>query len=156
MKSLVIVACLGGLAAADVHTNKASRVSIDVPKTYQMTDKDDVIRGESADKAVALFQWNVDTSDPAEAEKRLATELYSMIGSLAWDTPRAAKVGGMAASWIDGTGRSVGNTLEIHMVLAGPTPTRQHVIVAAIVDHAKAGAHKAEITAILRSLKRTK
>jgi hypothetical protein len=156
MKSLAIVVLLANAAAADVHINKVSKVSVDVPKTYKMTDKDDVIRGESADHAVALFQWNVDTSDPAEAEKQLATELYAMIGSLTWDKPRSEKVGGMAASWIDGTGRSVGNMLDIHMVLAGPTAAKKHVIVAAIVDHAKADAHKAEITAILKSLKPAK
>jgi hypothetical protein len=121
-----------------------------------MTDKDDVIRGESADHAVAVFQWNVDTSDPAEAEKLLATELYSMIGSLQWDKPRSDKLNGLDATWIDGTGRSVGNTLDIRMILAGPTGARKHVILATLVDHAKADAHKAEIAAILKSLKPAK
>jgi hypothetical protein len=156
MKSLAILVALCGLAAADVHTNKVSKVSVDVPKTYKMTDKDDVIRGESADHAVAVFQWNVDTSDPAEAEKLLATELYSMIGSLQWDKPRSEKVNGLDATWIDGTGRSVGNTLDIRMILAGPTGAKKHVILATIVDHAKADAHKAEIAAILKSLKPAK
>lgn len=156
MKSLAILLLLAGGAAADVHTNKVSKVSVDIPKTYKMTDSDTVIKGESADHAVAVFQWNVETGDPAEAEKQLSTELYSMIGSLAWEKPRSEKVNGLDATWIDGTGRSVGNTLDIHMVLAGPTGARKHVILAAIVDHAKADAHKAEITAILKSLKPAK
>jgi hypothetical protein len=153
MKALVVLVGLCGIAAADVHTNKAAKVSVDIPKTYKMTETSDVMRGESADKAVALFYWNIDTSDPAEAEKKLAGELYSMVGSLQWQKPKAQKVHGMEAQWIDGSGRSVGDTLDIRMVLASAA---RPVMVVAIVDHAKADAHKAEIDGILKSLKPAK
>jgi hypothetical protein len=155
-KSLAIVLLLTGIAVADVHTNKVAKVAVDVPKTYKLTEQDDLMRGESADKAVALLLWVVDTGDPDAALEKLSGELYSMVGSLAWDKPRTEKVNGLAATWIDGTGRSVGNTLDLRVVLAGPTATKKYVMVVGIVDHAKAEAHKAEIGAILKSLKPAK
>lgn len=156
MKALLVVIALCGVAAADVHTNKAAQVALDIPKTYKMTEQDELMRGESGDKAVALFYWNVDTGKTDEALQKLASELYSMVGSLQWDKPKAEKVHGLDAQWISGTGRSVGNTLDISVVLAGPTATKKHVMVVGIVDHAKADAHKAEIAGILKSLKPAK
>jgi len=156
MKALVVVALLCGVAAADVHTNKAAKVTLDIPKGYKMSEQDDVMRGESADKAVALFYWNVDTGDADKALQKLGEELYKAVGSLAWDKPKAEKVHGLDAQWITGTGRSVGNTLDLTVLLAGPTATKHHVLVVGIVDHAKAEAHKAEIAAILASLKPAK
>jgi hypothetical protein len=156
MKALVVVALLCGVVSADVHTNKVAKVTLDIPKTYKMSEQDDVMRGESADKAVALFYWNVDTGDADEALKKLAEELYKAVGSLAWDKPKAEKVHGLDAQWITGTGRSVGNTLDLTVLFAGPTATKHHVLVVGIVDHAKAEAHKAEIAAILKSLKPAK
>ena len=156
MKALVVLALLSNIAVADVHTNKNAKVSLEVPRSYKLTEQDDLMRGESGDKAVALLYWNVDTGDTDEAIKKLTGELYSMVGSLAWDKPKAEKVHGLDGQWITGTGRSVGNTLDITVLLAGPTTTKKHVMVVGIVDHAKADAHKAEIAAILKSLKPAK
>lgn len=157
MRKLVLaVLAWSAVAAADVHTNKVAKVSLDIPKTYTMTEQDELMRGESGDKAVALLFWVVDTNDPDEAIKKLTSELYSMVGSLQWDKPKADKVNGLSVRWIDGTGRSVGNTLDIRVLLAGPTATKKNVLVVGIVDHAKADAHKAEIAAILKSVKPAK
>jgi hypothetical protein len=157
MRALVIsILAWSAVAAADVHTNKLARVSLDVPKTYAMTDQDALMRGESADKAVALLFWVIDSNDPDAAIKRLSSEIYSMVGSLHWDAPKADKLNGLPVTWIDGTGRSVGNSLDIRVVVAGPTAAKKSVMVVGIVDHAKADAHKAEITAILKSLKPAK
>jgi hypothetical protein len=156
MKALVVVALLSGVAAADVHTNQAANVSVEIPKTYKMTEQADVMRGESADKAVALFYWNVDTGKVDEALKKLDAELYSSVSKLTWGKPKAGKVNGLPAEWIDGTGTSVGTTLDIQVVLAGPTSTKKHVMVIGVIDHAKADAHKAEIAGILKSLKPAK
>ena len=156
MKSLLVLVALCSAAVADVHTNKVAKVSLDVPKTYSMTEQDEVMRGESSDKAVALLFWVVDTNDSDEAIRKLTGELYSMVGSLQWDKPKADKLNGLPVKWIDGTGRSVGNTLDIRVVLAGPTAAKKSVLVVGIVDYAKADAHKAEIAAILKSLKPAK
>jgi len=156
VKILVLLLALAGVAGADVHTNKASGVSVDVPKTYKLTEQDALIRGESADKAVALFFWVIDTGDPDEAIKKLSAELYSAVGSLSWDKPKADKQAGLAVTRITGTGRSVGNTLDLSVLLVGPTATKKYAMVVGIVDHAKADAHKAEIAAILKSVKPAK
>jgi hypothetical protein len=158
MTKTLVMALLGwsAIAAADVHANKTAKVSLDIPKTYTMTEQDDLMRGASSDKAVALLFWVIDTNDPDEAIKKLTGELYSAVGSLQWDKPKADKLNGLPVKWIDGTGRSVGNHLDISMVLAGPTADKKNVMVVALVDHAKADAHKAEIAAILKSLKPTK
>jgi hypothetical protein len=156
MKALVILALLSTVATADVHTNKNAKVTLEIPKSYKMTEQDDVMRGESADKAVALIYWNVDTGNIDDATKKLAQELYSMIGSLTWGKPRTEKVNGLDATWVDATGRSANTSLDISVVLAGPTSTKRYAMVVGIVDHAKADAHKAEIAAILKSLKPAK
>lgn len=158
MRTLMMISMLAwsAVAAADVHTNKLARVSLDIPKTYSMTDQDDLMRGESADKAVALLFWVIDSNAPDAAIKRLTSELYAMVGSLRWDKPKPGKLNRLPVTWIEGTGRSVGNSLDIRVLVAGPTAADKSVMVVGIVDHAKAGAHKAEITAILKSLRPAK
>ena len=72
MRKLVLaVLAWSAVAAADVHTNKVAKVSLDIPKTYTMTEQDELMRGESGDKAVALLFWVVETNDPDEAIKKL-------------------------------------------------------------------------------------
>jgi hypothetical protein len=158
MKSLLVAVllALAGIAAADVHTNKSSGVSVDVPKTYKLTEQDELMRGESGDKAVALFFWVIDTGDPDAAIKKLSGELYSAVGSLVWDKPKADKQAGLTVTRITGSGRSVGNTLDLSVLLVGPTATKKYAMVVGIVDHAKADAHRAEIAAILKSVKPSK
>ncbi len=156
MKALLVLVALCGIAAADVHTNKAAKVTLDVPKTYKMTEQDDVMRGESEDKAVALIYWNVGTSNFDDAIKKLTGELYSAVGGLSWEQPKTEKVNGLEAQWIDGKGHSLATQLDIRVVFAGPTATKKYVMVVGIVDRAKADAHKAEIAAILKSLKPAK
>lgn len=156
MKSLLILFALAGAAAADVHTNAAAKLSFDAPKTYKLTEKDAQMTGESDDKAVALAFWLVDSGDTDKAKQSVATELYTALASLAWDKPKPARLNGLAANFIDGTGRTAGKTLDLQMVVVGPTATKKYAILIGIVDHAKANAHKAEITAILKSLKSAK
>lgn len=160
MKSLLLgfvgVAILAGVAAADVHTNATAKLSFDAPKTYKLTEQDTQMKGESADKAVALVFWLVDSGDADKAEHSVATELYTALASLAWDKPKPAKVNGLPATFIDGTGRTAGKALDLQMVVVGPTATKKYAILIGIVDHAKTDAHKAEITAILKSLKPAK
>ena len=156
MKSLLILMTLAGIAAADVHTNPSAKLSFDAPKTYKLTDEDTQVKGESDDKAVALAMWLVDSADADKAKAAVASQFYSALASLSWDKPKPAKVNGLAATFIAGTGRTTGKTLDLQMVVVGPTATKKYAILIGIVDHAKADAHKAEITAILKSLKPAK
>ena len=156
MKSLLVLTLLAGVAAADVHTNAAAKLSFDAPRTYKLTEQDTQMKGESEDKAVALAFWLVDSGDADKAQHEVATQFYTALASLAWDKPKAARLNGLAASFIDGTGRTAGKTLDLQLVVVGPTATKKYAILIGIVDHAKADAHKAEITAILKSLKPAK
>jgi hypothetical protein len=156
MKALVVLALLSNIATADVHTNKNAKVTVEIPKSYKMTETDDIMRGESDDKAVALFYWNVDAANIDDATKRLGQELYSAVSGLTWGKPRTEKLNGLEATWIEGTGKSLNASLDLSVVFAGPTSTKRHVMVVGVVDHAKADAHKAEIAAILKSLKPAK
>ena len=156
MKSLVVLCALSGLAAADVHTNAAAKLSFDAPKTYTLTEQDTQMKGESEDKAVALAFWLVDSADPDPAKKAVEQQFYSALASVQWDKPKAARLNGLAANFIDGSGRTTGKTLDLQMVVVGPTASKKYAILIGIVDHAKAAAHKAEITAILKSLKPAK
>ena len=156
MKSLLVIIALAGMAAADTHTNKATQLSFDAPKTYKLTEQDLAIKGESGDKAVALAFWVVELGDAEKAEHDVATQFYTMIGSLQWDKPRTGKVGGLPASFVDGTGRTAGKKLDLHMAVVGPTATKKYAILVGIVDQAQAAAHQAEIATILKSLRPAK
>lgn len=152
----ILAACVlmwCAVAAADVKTAKNAKVTVTTPKGYKVEAKDDnVLRGESADKAVAVFVWTVDTTDLDAAQKMLAGELYSSVAALKWDKPRTAKVHGLPAQFFEGSGRAVGAALDIEVVLVGPTSTKKGVIVMAAVDHEKRAAHQAEIDAMLKSV----
>ena len=156
MKSLVVLMMLAGVAAADVHTNKTAKLSFDAPKTYKLSEQDTQMKGESDDKAVALAFWLVDSGDADKAKQSVATELYTALGSIQWDKPKPERLNGLAAVSIDGTGRTTGKVVDLHMVVVGPTATKKYAILIGIVDQAKADAHKAEIAAILKSVKTSK
>jgi len=157
MKTLLVLVALCSVAAADVHTNKSAKLSFDAPKTYKLDDQDTQSKGQSEDKAVALALWIVDSGDPDKATHDVAMQFYTMIGSLQWGKPKADKVNGLAAQWIDGTGLTGGNhKVDLHLVLVGPTATKKYAILVAIVDDKQDAAHKAEVTAILKSLKPAK
>lgn len=156
LASLGIVLALAASAAAEVHTSAAAKLSFDAPKTYKLTEQDAAMKGESDDKAVALAFWLVDSGDADHATNEVAKQFYTMIGSLQWDKPKPARVNGLAATFIDGTGRTTGKKLDLHMVVVGPTASKKYAILIGIVDGAKADAHKAEISAILKSVKSAK
>jgi hypothetical protein len=155
--AVVVLACLLAFPSAAVHaepkTSKAAKVTLDVPKGWKVDVKDDTMRGESGDKQVALLMWVVDSADVDAATKKLDGELYSAVASLKWGKPTAAKVHGLKASYIDGTGRAVSGELDVKVIVVGPTATKKGVILVAAVEHAKLDAHKAEIQALFESVR---
>jgi len=154
---LVIALCaLGGIAGATPRTSKAGKVSIDVPASWRVIVTDDTMKGESGDKEVALLSWVVDSADVAAATKKLDGELYGAVAHLTWGKPRKARVHGLRASYVDGTGRAVGGTLDVKVIVVGPTPTKKGLIVVAAVTHAKLAAHAAEIQTLFQSIRRAK
>ena len=154
--SLVILAALCGVAAADVHTNKVAKLSIDAPGTYKLSEQDLQMKGESNDKAVALAFWLVDSGDPGHAELDVTGQFYAALGSIQWDKPTETKVNGLPAHRVDGTGRTAGKTVDLHLVVVGPTATKKYAILIGIDDKKQAAAHKTEISKILKRLRPAK
>jgi hypothetical protein len=144
------------VAQAEVRTSKAAKVSIDIPAAWKMDVKDDLMRGESADKAVALMFWVVESGDVKEATKKLDHELYQAIAKLKWEAPRKATINGLTAAYVDGHGYSVNKIVDLQVVVVGPTPSKKGVIVVAAVDHMKLEGHTAELDAIFKSLRPVK
>jgi hypothetical protein len=156
--SFVILALVGGVAAADVHKSQAAKVSIDIPKKWQVDAKDELIRAVSPNSEVAVVMWVVDTPEVKAALTKLEGELYSSIQGLKWfDKTKKLKVNKLAGSWIEGVGVSARQTqLDVIVLVAGPTPTKKGVILFAVVDHDKYAANRSAIQSIFGTLKPTK
>jgi hypothetical protein len=149
---VVSLLTVSAAARADVHIAKAGKVSIDVPKTYKLTTKDDLVSGASADNAVAIFVWIVDQPDAKQAIDLLEPQIKGMVKGQKWDGPTTAKVHGLDGFYFGGTGHSVSTTVALFVEVMGPTPTKKGVIVFAAIDATKLKDHEAEIKAIFGSL----
>lgn len=156
--SLLILALVGGVAGANVYKSKAAKVSIDIPKKWQVDAKDELIRAASANSEVALVLWVVDSPDVKAALTKLEGELYSSIQGLKWiDKTKKLKVNKIAGKWVEGVGVSARSTqLDVIVFVAGPTPTKKGVILFAVVDHDKYVANRSAIQSIFGTLKPTK
>ena len=156
--ALVFLLAFTGIAGADVHASKTGKVTIDIPKGWQVTATDELIRAASANNEVALVLWVVDKPDVKEALTKLEGELYSAISGLRWiDKTKKLKVNKLPATWVEGVGVSSRSTqLDVIVLVAGPTPAKKGVIVMAVVDHDKLKANRRAIQSIFRSLKPTK
>lgn len=154
----VILALVGGVATADVHKSQAAKVSIDIPKKWQVDAKDELIRAVSPNNEVAVVLWVVDSPDVKPALTKLEGELYSSIQGLKWvDKTKKLKVNKLAGTWIEGVGVSARSTqLDVIVLVAGPTPTKKGVILFAVVDHDKFEANRSAIQSIFGTLKPTK
>ena len=155
--SLIGLVLAVGIAGADVHKSTAAKVSIDIPKTWQVDAKDELIRAASANNEVALVMMVVDSPDVKQALTRLEGELYSSIKNLKWvDKTKKLTVNKLAGTWVEGVGMSSrGTTLDVIVFVAG-TPAKKGVILLAVVDHDKYEANRASIQSIFGTLKPTK
>ena len=156
--SLLIVALLGGIAGADVHKSEAGKVSITIPKNWQVIAKEDLIRAASPNNEVAFVLFVVDSPDVKAALTKLEGELYSSIQGLRWvDNTKKLTVNKLPGTWIEGVGVSSRTTqLDVIVFVAGPTPAKKGVILLAVVDHDKYKANRSAIQSIFATLKPTK
>src|SRR5687767_10458458 len=105
--AVLFVILLVGVASADVHKSQAGKVSIDIPKKWQVTATDELVRAASANNEVALVMWIVETPDLKAALTKLEGELYSSIQGLKWvDKVKKLKVNKLPGSWVEGVGVS--------------------------------------------------
>lgn len=159
MVRVLCVLCLFvTVAGATVYPSKAGKVSIDVPKKWNVTAKDELIRASSENNEIAFVFWVVESADVKAALTKLESELYSSIKGLKWvNNMKTIKVRGMPATWVEGVGVSSRATqLDVLVLVAGPTPSKKGVVLLAVVDHDKLAAHKKLIKSIFETLKPTK
>jgi hypothetical protein len=156
--ALLLLLALAGTAAADVHASQAGKVSIDIPQKWTVAATDEMVKSSSPDNQVALVMWVVDTTDLKESIKKLEGELVSAVQGLKWvDKVKKLKVNGIPATFVEGIGvSSRATSLDILVMVAGPTPTKKGVIVFAAVDHDKLVANRKTIQGVFATLKRTR
>jgi hypothetical protein len=82
--TVAVVVVTAGAARADIYKAKTGRVQVDIPKKWQVTAADDLIRASSANSEVAFVLWVVDSPDVKAALTKLEGELYSSIQGLRW------------------------------------------------------------------------
>jgi hypothetical protein len=161
MRALVLLLTLFGLttvASADVHASKIGKASIDIPKKWSVTAKDELVRAASPDSAIAIVFWVTDTTDTKEALKSLESELYSSIQGLKWvDRTKKLKINRLPATWVEGVGvNAAGKQLDVLVVIAGPTPAKKGITMFAVVEHEQLSKNRKTIQSIFQTLKPTK
>ena len=154
----VALALFAGVAHADAYSSNAGKVTIDIPKKWQVKATDDLIRAASPNNQIAFALWVVDSPDLKAALGKLERELYSSVQGLRWvDKMKAVKIHKVPGTWVEGVGMSSRQTqLDILVVVAGPTPTKKGVILMAVVDHHKLALNQKTIRSIFETLKTTK
>jgi hypothetical protein len=155
---LVGLVAVAGVARADVHTSKAGKVSIDIPKKWSVNETDELIRAASPDNQVAFVFWVIDSADVKPALTKLEGELYSSVQGLRWvDKVQKVKVNSLPGSVVQGVGvNAAANQLDLLVTIAGPTKTKKGVILLAVVEHDKLKANRPTIQSIFQTLKSTK
>ncbi len=155
--ALVCLLLFTGIAGADVHKSKSGKVSINIPKNWQVDAKDELIRAASPSGEVALFLWVVDSPDVKAALTKLEGELYSAVNGLKWiDRTKKLKINRVRGTWVEGVGVSSRNTQLDLIVFVGKPPSKRGVILLAVVDHDRYDANRSAIQSIFGSLKPTK
>lgn len=153
---MALVCAASGLARAEVRTNKTAGISIDIPTTWKVEGKGDVMTGESSDQAVGLMFWVVDKGDAKEALKTLDKQVDKVAPKATWEKPADITINGMKGIHVDGKGAVNGKQADLMVAILGPTPTQKTVIIFAAVEHAKLEPYTMELKDIFGSLKPAK
>ena len=156
-----------GSAGAEVRTNTAGQVSVDIPSSWTIADPGKgktpaqkkaaagLLVAKSKDDAVGLIFWVVDKSDAKQAIKLLDKALEGKVKNIAWDNkkPLDANINGMKGIKNTGSALIEGKEALVMVAVVGPTPTKKGVIIFGAIDKAKVTEHKAELVNIFDSLK---
>jgi hypothetical protein len=157
---LVLLVLLGSATAAraEVHASKTAKVSIDLPKTWKVDTTDTFIRAASGNNEVGFALLVIDKPDTKAALSRLEGELYSAVQGLKWvDKTTKMKIHGLPSTLVQGVGVNArAAQLDVLVVVSGPTPAKNAVVMFAAVEHDKLAANKKAIMAAFNSLRRTK
>jgi hypothetical protein len=151
--AIAVVVVASGIASAEVRPNKTAGISIDIPTTWKVEGKGDVMTSESTDQAVGLMFWVVDKGDAKEALKTLDKQVDKVAPKAKWEKPADIDINGMKGVHVDGKGTVNGKQADLMVAIVGPTPTAKTVIIFAAVEHAKLEPYTMELKDIFGSLK---
>ncbi len=142
-------------AAAEIHTHAGAKVSIDIPSSWKVgTDKNGLLVGRSADDAVGLLFWALDTSEAGKAFATLDKQVGGKLTDMKWpNKPQTWKKNGLSGFRNAGTAKFEGKDVLVIVGVAGGKKEKQGVIVFGAIDVAKGKEHKAELENIFASLK---
>ncbi len=153
---IVMVLLLAGVAHAEVRTSKEAGISIDIPSSWKLQAKGDVMVGESKDQAVGLMFWVIDKGQVKDALKVVEKQVGKVVTDQKWNKPVDRKLNGMTGFEFDGTGKIGGKPADVMVAVLGPTPTQKAIVLFAAVESAKLAEHKAELGDIFGSIKPVK
>jgi hypothetical protein len=142
-------------ASADVHTNPAAKISVDVPKPWKLAGGGNAMVASDPKEEAAVSMVVTDTDDPKKALELLDKQMGSQVKDSKLEQPTKIDVNGMQAIMIKGTATMNGKKVGL-MILAVMTPINKIMDVMAVVEDAKFEAHKKEVTGILMSIKPAK
>jgi hypothetical protein len=149
-----VIALCAGSAVAEVRTNKAGGVSVDIPSAWKVdVNKNGVLAAESADKTIGLMFWVVEKADAKESLKLLDKGLEGKVTAIKWGKASEANINGMKGIKNAGTAKVAGKDAFVMLAIVGPTPTKKGVIVFGAIEQSKLSEHKAELSNIFDSLK---
>jgi hypothetical protein len=152
--ALVVVAAVAP-AFADVHTNAAAKISIDVPHDWKLGGGGNTMVAADPKEEAALTMIVTDTSDPKKAATLLDEQLGKTMKDYKLENATAQDLNGMKAAVMKGSGTLSGKKVGL-MVMIVMTPIGKAMNVVAVVEDAKFAAHQKELTGILMSIKPVK
>lgn len=159
--TVVFAAVIGlGTAQAEVKTNASGKVSVDIPSAWKIETNPKVpgmMTAESKDKAVGLIFWVLDKGDIKEAVGLLDKALEGKVADWKWQgKPAEANLDGMKGIKNVGTAKVEGKDAFVMVAVVGPTPSKKTVLIFGAIEQSKLTEHKAELSNIFDSIKKTK
>jgi hypothetical protein len=156
--ALLVLLITATAAGAEVHAVKTAKVSLDLPKKWSVEVKDEIVRAASDNNEIAFALLVLDKPDTKAALTLLEGELYSAVQCLKWiDKTSKMTIHALPSTLIEGVGvTSRATTLDVLVIVSGPTPAKKGVVMFAAVEHDKLKANKKAIMTAFRSLRPTK
>lgn len=149
---VLLTSLVPSFSYADTKAIKDAKLAVTVPDGWKVAVKDIGLSGESADKEVAVLVWSVDTVEAAASQKKIESELYSMIFSPKWDKSTTGTAHDLKITFLAGVGKAKAGDVAIRAAVVGPTANKKGLLIAIVVRVEKLEAHKAEIDKILNSV----
>jgi hypothetical protein len=148
-----LLAALPGAALARNFTYKQAGAKLWFPDSWDIADEGGVVLIADPKEEVGLVLFTLDAKDLEKALGKLESELAKYVdGMKATGDPEEAKLNGMPAVMIDGTGKVDGKKVELSIVVI-KTPNKKALVILGIAQSAKLKKHERTLAKILGSVK---